>query len=455
MPPSPDEDEFTYHQRELISYARRDDPPFVVLNRTPRDLKKVRCHFPEEVEYVAAGGPCVSRAGRARTLPFEVLVYLMYFIGSRLAVLHLVLRWDPAGQVGGSVAEELGEFDVIKLAKLWEGGEGVKDPFVRAGDGSIPTGGNWLGFEAELEGIRDFRTLLESVRQRVAPESEVPSHPTSDRPYMTGSLQLKARPTTVDGLVTGLRRLHGGAGSPDLSDAERADLIALSGVLRTWMSFHDTHRHELASIFKQVIVARRLITAVHKGTFLRVADDTRMPSPYFLLPHSIALHNEYLLRKAESRGREVLDAFRAGGRGRRQFTRKLDDARQEIDQDLDERVSSAVIHYPNLRDLYETAAASRGLIRLREGAERFADELRREAETVSERQRTAAQTVIATVAAVFAGIQIWVETSAVVVALVVGLLMLLLVFFALGGVERVSRRLGARSEHSTGPRRRS
>src|SRR5206468_4028752 len=83
-------------------------------------IRFVDVHFSAELRYESEGGQtllrCVGRTERTRR--FVVAFCETKFESSGLAVLTVVLT--PA-----ATDSELNEYDVIKLVKLWEGGEGV------------------------------------------------------------------------------------------------------------------------------------------------------------------------------------------------------------------------------------------------------------------------------------------------------------------------------------------
>ena len=339
----------------------------------------------------------------------------MNFNTTDLALLHLVLLWKPPSPSAPLDSEsQLTEFELIRLAKLWEGGEGAAGPELSRLDNKLRSGAtDWVTFISN-DMPKTFSWLSDSVRRDAFPCATIAQHPEKRWPYVTGSVQGLLHPEPMDRLVDGLNHLQGGApGVPDGDEHLAHKLLSLSGVLRALISFEDTRSHELPSIFKETVVGHRVITAVHKGTFLRVADSARMPSPYFLLPHGLVLHNEYLLREAVRCGHTALENARAHRRGQAlrlvrapRLVNQLHDARREINRMLDARVDAAVIHYPNLRVLYADAARSRGQLALHERAERYSDELRDEAEALSARQRTFVQTVTAVVVLALAGAEV-------------------------------------------------
>jgi hypothetical protein len=208
-------------------------------------------------------------------------------------------------------------------------------------------------------------------------------------------------------LANGLRDLREGApptgGEPD---GRPPALLALSGVLRALMAFDDTYEHELPSIFRETAADSRLVTAVHKGTFLRVAEHMRMPSAYFLLPHTIAVHNEAMLHAALESATASGIATEIDEPSRPRAAAPLDRARRATTAALNQAIDAATIHYPNLRDLYLRAAASRGLDGLEARARGYADELRVESDAIRSRQQALANLAIATIALVFGALQV-------------------------------------------------
>jgi hypothetical protein len=169
-------------------------------------------------------------------------------------------------------------------------------------------------------------------------------------------------------------------------DEEWMELLALSGLVRAMLNYKDTERHELPSIFKEAMLAPNLLTVIHKGAFLRLADRMRMPSPYLLLPNALALHNEECLRRAEAK---IISASGKLGSGKWSFLnsparpREVSVIRHQVADILDNEVVPNVIHYPNLRRLYDTAHESRGLSALTETARQRIETLTVDIETTA------------------------------------------------------------------------
>jgi hypothetical protein len=434
---------FTYHQYEFVSYAYRDNPPFRLEPKPPtvvlETLDDLKCAFPEIV-YTTAGAPRRLR-GTTATRPVTVDVARVLFAPSRLSILVILLGLGDSEEAEGSAAGGLSEFDVIRLIKLWEGGEATPHLVIAEDSHSLALSGDpWVRFDRTHGASLTFAELIDEVRRQRYPNARYIKRPASPsgesgsgdaRPYVTGAVQLLCNEPTMTRLVTGFRRLHGrrspaaalqdalttlasGCGvTPPWSQRPDPllDLVPLSGILRGLMAFDDTYPHELRSIFRETTLADRLITAVHKGTFLRVGEEMRVPSAYFILPHCIALHNEALLDRAVKAGADRLTAtVRPEKRFRVPTWRALDAARRAVNNELDQRLDAAVIHYPNLRELYERAARARGLIGLATRADSYADELRVEANTAR--------------ASVQAWAEVVVTVLAVIVAIIVGVLQL-------------------------------
>lgn len=408
-PPAPfRDDEFTYHQHDFIAYASRDDPPFVLEPGTsPTGLETVTCLFPT-ITYRTAGDDLqvVKRSGDH---PARAEVARVFFWPSRMSVLVVMLEVAHSNGQSGEPGN-LSEFDVIRLAKLWEGGEAT--PHLEATRGSLSLSGEpWVQFESRSCGRLDFAQLIDRVRMTCCPEANIALRPPpddtqpidrQDRPYVTGCLQLQTDELTMSQIIAGLRDIKYPRAK---AISAREEVLALSGVLRALLAFRDTYPNELPSIFRETVADRRVITAVHKGTFLRVAEKMRMPSAYFLLPHVIALHNEALLDKATQAGAAMLETnIRLRRRGHLRPLRwaSLEETRRLINSRMDDRIDGAVIHYPNLRELYERASGSRGLNGRAARAQRYADELRVEANTRRTSVQAWAQVMLAAVAVVVA-----------------------------------------------------
>src|SRR5213079_2755143 len=117
---------------------------------------------------------------------------------------------------------------------------------------------------------------LQDLRSKTGDaNTAVPGHPGSQLPYLNGTIQIET-PAAIESLSLGLAYLRNEDPTTAefrLEDEIWTQLLALSGLLRAMLNYGDTKRHELPSIFKEAVVAPNLLTVVHKGTFLRLADE--------------------------------------------------------------------------------------------------------------------------------------------------------------------------------------
>lgn len=120
--PSP---EFASFERDLLSFAYRAQPPFgSAIVGVPDRLRRIEVHYPPVLRYTSEGLDirllCAEGAlsgGRRRKVRLKAS--RTRFRGG-MSVLHLVVSPD-----GDSADSILHEYDLVKLSKLWEGGEGV------------------------------------------------------------------------------------------------------------------------------------------------------------------------------------------------------------------------------------------------------------------------------------------------------------------------------------------
>ena len=118
------------YERDLLLYAHRDDPPFYTLVvPVPAETATLTARFPAELLYESEQRRVRLRCwsdGRPghRCRTFSVFASETIFERSRIVVLEPYFGTRRVA----SHDSQLNEFDLIKLIKLWEGGEGRPAP---------------------------------------------------------------------------------------------------------------------------------------------------------------------------------------------------------------------------------------------------------------------------------------------------------------------------------------
>jgi hypothetical protein len=420
------------YERDLLLYAHRDEPPFRTrVVSVPPAMATLTARFPAELVYeselrrIRLQCGAAGRTGRSRK--FAVLTSETIFERSRIVVLNLVLR--PLGDAPDE--SQLNEYDVIKLIKLWEGGEGRpatgwdKEILFETADGESKT-----LEETACQLFQDWLPPRDAENDRGHPSRARPRRvrhdpvqPAPPLAYRVGTVELLVPETKWrDQLFRDIAVLKEGGDAPDQKEqrARWNRVVAVGGVLQGLLDFRAISSDELADVFAEVDIEpddeSPSLAGFHKGTLLSLSaeaesdpDDDERPSPigvdpYLAIPNVVLLHNEQRLKAARQ-----LELRLSLGQPRRSASRS---DRVDIDQTangLDVMTGLLaqhlpnIFHYPAERRLYETGGHSRGfddletLIRLRR--EELASTLQRR-----ERRRDRWTAVLAIVSAIVVGV---------------------------------------------------
>lgn len=322
-------------EHDILAYAYRKQRPFYSATiDVPRGLDRLQILFPRTVRYVAEGSKCRAETpvealtgdeGRERS--FGVCAFRTVF-SDRRAVLHLGLT--PLKLADGSVdpASTLNEYDLVKLLKLWEGGEGVSE-------------GEPLAMKRQLRVMVDDGegiVTLDELAQRI-----VASHghldPRSGAPQLrAGTIQLRLGEERWGSIYERLLPIRRGGLEADVGFSEKSmpeatwnDLMALQAVLCGLLHGDMVDDAEMRDSFMLPMnLAADALLAVNKGTMLMVSDECRLGetlgsivgvNPFLSIPHAALIYNEETLREPlvavremnEERDDEVvLSSFESG-----------------------------------------------------------------------------------------------------------------------------------------------
>jgi len=352
------------YEDDMLLYAHRDRPPFrtrVVQSR----LEQVTVGFAPEVTYEAEGREKRIRSV-AHSRNFEAYLGETVFERSETVFEH---RRVPLGVLTLVLTpgDELNEYDLIKLAKLWEGGESVGAPSaIREGKDL------WFGDQ----------TTLHSLMQGAFPGwqpldyAEQGAETTARSGYRVGTIELYVQPgrwrkQLFDDLATFKRRREAPA-----NRARWDRTVAVGGVLQGLLDFRAIEDFELADVFADIDIdpENEKMRAFHKGTLLSLEpeeepddDEDERPSPlgvdpYLAVPNIVLLHNEQRLKSALRLEGEL--SAKQRGPTRELFHRAainetengLSDMARLLAQDLPN-----VFHYTSERRLQKRGRQSRGL----------------------------------------------------------------------------------------------
>jgi GNAT superfamily N-acetyltransferase len=341
---------FTSFERDVLAYAYRDSPPFWTRARhVPQQYRRVQLSFAPELHYDDEGDALtLVHDGAATEYMVDVLASETHF-KSGVDVKHLVLS-SPHGEDG---VTSMNEYDVIKLIKLWEGGENVHGSFAGTGAESCSR-------------IRDADGETYSILDLARKLFEIESNKDGDDPISRGP-------------KAGIVQLVGGTLNPEVWIAAKDDVSAyaatkpdgwksivdtvesLAGIVQGIVDFREIGADELRDVFAGVTVSDNGLFGLHKGTLIsiehmeRPEDKDRPPypvSPYTLFPQAVLLNNEALLERADREWHDVQDSH---------HLRQLQQAVLRMRKSLDSDYVPNVFHYPQEKALYTRGDESRAL----------------------------------------------------------------------------------------------
>jgi hypothetical protein len=371
------------YETDMLLHSHRDDPPFRSCIVVPADKPQtLTVRFPPVTTYEAEGRrkrlTCYGAAEDGRRRTCELTAFRTIFERSDIAVLTIVLR--PHG--GPPSAEsELNEYDVIKLIKLWEGGEliGLSD---RGEEPYVP-GRADTAMEIWFETATKPEVTLEAVARHIFPGWRPLPDGAERRAYRIGTVELElAENDWRDELFRDLAALKSSAEAPEAESPRWDRAVAVGGILQGLLDFREIEDYELADVFAEADVNPddASLLAFHKGTLLSLAaaadstDERPSPigiDPYLAVPNAVLLHNEERLKSAR-----VLEQEVSGGQRERLFEggrltiTETENRLGRMSRQLSQHLPN-VFHYSSERRLYERGSQSRGfddletLLRLR------------------------------------------------------------------------------------------
>lgn len=363
-------------ERDLLAYVYRSNRVFTSTVQRPGGrqaaaaaVEPVTLHLPPRLEYAAEGetkhlllgGLGIDADGWRRRCLHLRISRTSFRAG--LVVLHVVLGPDPAAGTAGT----LNEYDCIKLAKLWENGEGV-------GPGQSHDLRRQIHF---THGAAPDRLTLEMLVQRVLqgdPLGEV-----GPLDLRAGTIQIDTPPGSSvrewPELWKALRR-HSGNDPVGLAETDvLPEVRAIGGMLQGLLDFGYIEAAELGDVFAPVRIDDGML-GIHKGTLLYLTRRCRVfgleavrnsvgISPYLIVPNALLIHNEAQVQRAVHTAHSLApDLGREGTQAMevlRQTERAFQDAEMRMRDALLRNWLPNVFHYPTERWLYDHGHDSRGL----------------------------------------------------------------------------------------------
>jgi len=375
------------YEDDMLLYAHRDDAPFTTWI-VPSKLQTATVFFPRELSYESEGKVrhlhCHGATDAGRTRRFRVTLAETKFRSERLAVLSLVLT--PSAP--GSEESVLNEYDVIKLVKLWEGGEGglgESSAIAEEGDPDV-----WfdtdLGKRATLH---DLAVQAFPAWRPLGPAEDPCSPPgrgffttTARKGYRVGTVELELVPGPwTQELFCDIAMLgkHGEAPNRDPEGLRWDRVVAVGGILQGLLDFVRIEDYELADVFAEVDVDPdgEELRAFHKGTLLSLsveaepqteheaeASDEERAKPmgvdaYLAVPNIVLLYSEQRLKSARLCVNN-LSARQRAPFGDRAAIGATENGLSTVARMLAQQLPD-VFHYPSERDLQQRGRDSRGL----------------------------------------------------------------------------------------------
>ena len=383
------------YEDDMLLYAHRDDPPFST-RIVPAELKSVTVHLPPTLAYESEGEAkhvvCAGATEAGRTRDFGIAIAETVFKPGELAVLSLVLT--PTNPPSDD--SELNEYDVIKLVKLWEGGEGRDGAPSAIAEGDDPD--IWFSSTlAERATLHQLASLafpewqplgskalpgrrsapperLRRFFRRPRPDPDVVT--TARSGYRVGTVELELPPNDwthelFHDIATLKERGEAPRSDPDSKRWERA--VAVGGILQGLLDFGEIADYELADVFAEVDIdpEDETMRAFHKGTLLSLSvededdpDDNEREPPlgvdsYLAVPNIVLLYSEQRLKSARLREADLSDHQRVRFRDRVAIG-ETENGLSEMAGILAQHLPN-VFHYPSERRLQKRGHESRGL----------------------------------------------------------------------------------------------
>jgi len=346
---------------DLLAYRFQIDPPFGT--RCEFGRQAVEIEFPKRFDYHSEGETTTLECRRGTRREAEVLVSSTTFLRSGFKVWHICFTPPEGGYFD--------EYDLIKLIHLYDGRTeqtnlAKKVKFrIRA---PKPADATEEGAGIEPGPALKIRDFLREVCQRMDGNLEL----------RAGTLQLVTGPTlagtvNMNRLLTHITaaRTAGKANYHrqmlawlgDKTCVERRILMAFDGIVEGIFDFEEVDTEELLDTLEPTFFRSADFIRVHRSSLVNITAedrplsecwDTVGISPYLIIPHAVALHNEALVSIAE----DILD--RVTSDRRRQSVLRLENAVREAEFNLNRYFLPNVFNYVTERTLYERSRVDRG-----------------------------------------------------------------------------------------------
>lgn len=339
---------------DLLAYRFQIDPPFGTQCEAGR--RKVEIEFPERFDYHSEGNTTTLECTRGTRRKAEVIVSSTTFLRSGFKVWHICFTPPKGGYFD--------EYDIIKLIHLYDG-RTEQTELAEKVRFRLPAPPESAAAEAPSMLVQDF---LRQICQRPDAELEL----------RAGTIQLATGPTlaktvNMNELLTHItaartagkedyhHRMLEWIGDPNCPESRI--LMAFDGIVEGIFDFQAVDAEELLDALEPTFFRSADFIRVHRSSLVNITEKDRPMeecwntvgiSPYLIVPHAVALHNEALVNIAEN----ILDQVTTDRR--RQSVLRLENAVREAEFNLNRYFLPNVFNYVTERTLYERSRVGRG-----------------------------------------------------------------------------------------------
>ncbi len=375
---------------DLLSYSFQEAPPIgsqcETYHRTPVEIL-----FPETIEYLSEG-ESVALACRRTVVPAAAVVTSTGFLQSGARVWHLVLSPAPGSHFT--------EFDLIKLIHLYDGRTEGTELYDK------------VRFRRPESAATNAAGLLRALCPDAGPKAALRS----------GTIEIitegqRAGNVALSELFSVVREaLEPGRTSSDrklstwleTATTQARVLKAYCGIVSGILDHENLDTAEILDTLTPTLPESQAFIRSHRGTLVVVAEADRLKdhcadnvgiSPYYLIPHALALYNESLIAEADDATQKALSDPKSSRAA-------LEAAHALADRNLNNLYLPNLFNYSTEQELYERMMRLRGSGVRRVAAVSRMQELSGVISAIWETRREHGQMLIAVLLALLSVIQI-------------------------------------------------
>lgn len=289
---------------DILNYRGIQSKPVISVCHTGLRPVDVEIHVPKRTEFRSEGNEHQWRSTRT-SIPARLALSYTRFPSSGVRVWHVVFRprsTNPEAPDGGAFTE----LDLIKLITLYDGAQEESNvrhaiELSRPGLPAVPI--DEFIF-AETEGILVNATFSAGTVEIELSEAQADSSVDWAALFDAAS---RADPS----------ELHDELEKYKASGPGRDRVIAASGIVQGIFDYDRLEPSELCDVFRPVIHSSKtewrsincatLLDVSVGADLLGVTKATLGISPYLIIPHAVALHNEFVAAAAEAQTDRIAD----------------------------------------------------------------------------------------------------------------------------------------------------